>query len=97
MTWVITWIVDCGDGVPVPERDLCYPLHNAARPMTDPKNTEDQELSLEQLKDAAGGISADARGKTTGLLGYPGSGSESVTTSDDAGGVVESLRSDNRF
>ena len=65
--------------------------------MTDPKNTEDQELSLEQLKDAAGGISADARGKTTGLLGYPGSGSESVTTSDDAGGVVESLRSDNRF
>ena len=31
--------------------------------MTDPKNTEDQELSLDQLKDAAGGantlISAD--------------------------------------
>ena len=24
--------------------------------MTDPKNTEDQELSLDQLKDAAGGI-----------------------------------------
>ena len=77
--------------------------------MTDPKNTEDQELSLDQLKDAAGGISADARGKTTGLLGYPGAGSESAVenikkpqdkinnASDDAGGVVESLRSDNRF
>ena len=38
------------------EGDLCYPLHNAARPMTDPKNNEDQELSLDQLKDAAGGI-----------------------------------------
>ena len=37
------------------EGDLCYHLHNAARPMTDPKNTEDQELSLDQLKDAAGG------------------------------------------
>ena len=24
--------------------------------MTDPKNTEDQELSLDQLKDAAGGL-----------------------------------------
>ena len=34
--------------------------------MTDPKNTEQQseELSLDQLKDAAGGISANARGKT---------------------------------
>ena len=37
------------------EGDLCYPLHNAARPMTEPKKTEDQELSLDQLKDAAGG------------------------------------------
>ena len=34
--------------------------------MTGYKNTEDQELSLDQLKDAAGGISADARGKTSG-------------------------------
>jgi len=37
------------------EGDLCYPLHNAPNPMTDPKNTEDQELSLDQLKAAAGG------------------------------------------
>ena len=37
------------------EGDLCYHLHNTPRPMTDPKNTEDQELSLDQLKDAAGG------------------------------------------
>ena len=36
--------------------------------MTDPKSTEDQELSLDQLKDAAGGISADARGNTTGTI-----------------------------
>ncbi len=35
--------------------DLCYLLHNAHKPMTDPKNTEDQELSLDELKDAAGG------------------------------------------
>ena len=33
--------------------------------MTDPKNTEDQELSLDQLKDAAGG----ATGTEYGLLG----------------------------
>ena len=70
--------------------------------MTDPKNTEDQELSLDQLKDAAGGISPDAKGNTTGtiaafnLLGYPGSGSESFTP-EDKQKVVESLRSDNRF
>ncbi|WP_198003405.1 hypothetical protein [Synechococcus sp. RS9916] len=38
------------------EGDLCYHLHNAARPMTDPRNNEDQELNLDQLKDAAGGI-----------------------------------------
>ena len=38
------------------EGDLCYHLHNAVRPMTGPKNTEDQELSLDQLKDAAGGF-----------------------------------------
>ena len=27
--------------------------------MTDPKNTEGQELSLDQLKDAAGGVTGD--------------------------------------
>ena len=92
------------------EGDLCYPLHNAARPMTDPKNTENQELSLDQLQDAAGGISADARGKTTvtsAAFNVMGSGVpvENIkepqdkinNASDDAGGVVESLRSDNRF
>ena len=42
------------------EGDLCYHLYNAARPMTDPKNTEDQELSLDQLKDTAGGIGANS-------------------------------------
>ena len=61
--------------------------------MTDPKNTEDQELSLDQLKDAAGGISADARGKTAGT---------SLQLEPEAGDDVlkknaESLRSDNRF
>ena len=39
----------------VSEGDLCYQLHNAPKPMTDPKNNDDQELSLDQLKDAAGG------------------------------------------
>ena len=37
--------------------------------MTDPKNTEDQELSLEQLKDAAGGANfiklGDIKGEAT--------------------------------
>ena len=33
--------------------------------MTDPKNTEDQELNLDQLKDAAGG----STGTEYGLLG----------------------------
>jgi len=78
--------------------------------MTDPKNTEDQELSLDQLKDAAGGISPDAKGNTTGTIAaynVMGSGVpvENIkepqdkinNASDDAGGVVESLRSDNRF
>ena len=46
--------------------DLCYHLHNAARPMTDPKNTEDQELSLDQLKDAAGGLTAARHEKAAG-------------------------------
>ena len=32
--------------------------------MADPKNTEDQELSLDQLKDAAGGV-----GSTSGPIG----------------------------
>ena len=48
------------------EGDLCYHLHNAARPMTDPKNTEDQELSLDQLKDAAGGLTAARHEKAAG-------------------------------
>ena len=51
------------------EGDLCYPLHNAARPMTDPKNNEDQELNLDQLKDAAGGAAfikiGDIKGEAT--------------------------------
>ena len=38
-----------------PEGDLCYHSRNASTQMADPKNTEDQELSLDQLKDAAGG------------------------------------------
>ena len=29
--------------------------------MTDPKNTEDQELTLDQLKDAAGGVVVDPK------------------------------------
>ena len=37
------------------EGNLCYHCANAPTPMTDPKNTEDQELSRDQLKDAAGG------------------------------------------
>ena len=32
--------------------------------MTDTKNTEDQELSLDELKNAAGGIKAEAAGAT---------------------------------
>ena len=38
------------------EGDHCYHLHKAPRPMTDPKNTKDKELSLDQLKEAAGGL-----------------------------------------
>ena len=42
--------------------------------MTDPKNTEDQELSLDQLKDAAGGATAIEYG----LMGvYTGSSDSS--------------------
>ena len=84
--------------------------------MTDPKNTEDQKLSLDQLKAAAGGSKyindAGRQGslKQTGTsvaFNVMGSGVpvENIkepqdkinNASDDAGGVVESLRSDNRF
>jgi len=45
--------------------------------MTDPKNTEDQELSLDQLKDAAGGLAQANQapsliGKTKGESIDPG-------------------------
>ena len=63
--------------------------------MTDPKNTEDQELSLDQLKDAAGGISPDAKGNTTGTIAafnVMGSGVPVETfTPEDKQKVVESL------
>ena len=84
--------------------------------MTDPKNTEDQKLSLDQLKAAAGGSKyindAGRQGslkqtRTSVAFNVMGSGVPVETikepqdkinnTSDDAGGVVESLRSDNRF
>ena len=61
--------------------------------MTDPKNTEDQELSLDQLKDAAGGISADARGKTTGTIAafnVMGSGVPVESISEEDGDVRQS-------
>ena len=56
--------------------------------MTDPKNTEDQKLSLDQLKYAAGGFGAKMN--------------RMVSTHDEAGDDVlkknaDSLRSDNRF
>ena len=46
MTWVITWIVDCGDGVPVPESDLLRHSQHASSPMTDPNKSANQGLSL---------------------------------------------------
>ena len=61
--------------------------------MTEPKNTEDQELSLEQLKDAAGGISADARGKSTGTIvafNVMGSGVPVANISEEDGDVRQS-------
>ena len=36
--------------------------------MNDPKNTEDQELSLDQLMDAAGGSTAMAYGTLTSMI-----------------------------
>ena len=46
--------------------------------MTDPKNTEDQELSLDQLKDAAGGVTGD--------------GSDQLQLRDRLGGGGEKLK-----
>ena len=75
--------------------------------MTDPKNSEDQELSLDQLKAAAGGSKyindAGRQGslKQTGTsvaFNVMGSGVPVETfTPEDKQKVVESLRSDNRF
>ena len=45
-----------------------YQWPNAPIPITDPKNTEDQELSLDQLKDAAGGIGTNSG---SGDTSYP--------------------------
>ena len=39
--------------------------------MTDPKNTEDQELSMDQLKDAAGGMGG-AHVPGPGVVPHPG-------------------------
>ena len=81
--------------------------------MTDPKNTEDQKLSLDQLKDAAGGFGAKMNRMASTKYSYGVTSIECKVppsfkkpqdkinnTGDDqydAGGVVESLRSDNRF
>jgi len=48
--------------------------------MTDPKNTEDQELSLDQLKDAAGGATAIEYGLIATVHSRPGSQLRSKTT-----------------
>ena len=72
--------------------------------MTDSKNTEDQELSLDQLKDAAGGISTAGSGGVAGHTKPLGSFAPNPKENlePEAGDDVlkknaESLRSDNRF
>ena len=47
--------------------------------MTDPKNTEDQELSLDQLKDAAGGSTAIGYGTLTAMVAVGPIGSAQTT------------------
>ena len=69
--------------------------------MTDPKNTEDQELSLDQLKDAAGGICFEDRNSSDTdtndtcltLRQNINTGANDDVLKKNA----ESLRSDNRF
>ena len=47
--------------------------------MTDPKKTEDQELSLDQLKDAAGGSTAMGFGTLTAMVAVSPIGSTQTT------------------
>jgi len=47
--------------------------------MTDPKNTEDQELSLDELKDAAGGSTAIGYGTLTAMVAVTAIGSVQTT------------------
>ena len=47
--------------------------------MTDPKKTEDQELSLDQLKDAAGGSTAMGYGTLTAMVAVSPIGSAQTT------------------
>ena len=65
--------------------------------MTDPNNTEDQELSLDELKDAAGGhltIVAKVEASTSPWLKE---NLEPEADDDVLKKNADSLRSDNRF
>jgi len=67
--------------------------------MTNPKNTGDQELSLDQLKDAAGGLIGAVQStgmKTAGTFDLK-ENLEPETGDDVLKKNADSLRSDNRF
>ena len=67
LTWSITHLQPEA-GYVQPSLNCCYHHHNAPKPITDPKNTKDQELSLDQLKDAAGGSTAMGYGTLTAMV-----------------------------
>ena len=67
--------------------------------MTDPKNSEDQELSMDQIKGAAGGLigAVQTTGmKTAGTFDLK-ENLEPETGDDALKKNADSLRSDNRF
>ena len=51
--------------------------------MTDPKNTEDQELSLDQLKDAAGGATGTEYGLLAAMVAVGPIGGCSIAITDN--------------